>query len=63
MARKREPGDIGRVSKGTSFEVRLLNEYSQLVQEGIIEMRWSDFINQALEHELARYKRERRSRA
>lgn len=58
--KKQEPGYLGRVSKGTSVEVRHLNDYAALIAEGVIDTRWSDFVNDALEHELARHKRARR---
>lgn len=58
----KEPGHVGRVSKGTSVELQHLNDYQELVEAGELNLRWSDFVNQALEHELARYKREARRR-
>lgn len=62
MPSKREPGDLGRISKGTPVEWRHLTEYSNLHRDGVIPLEWPDFVNESLEHELARYRAERKPR-
>lgn len=62
MAKKREPGDLGRISKGVPIEWKLLTEYSELRNKGYIALAWPDFVNEALSHELARYRAEIRRR-
>jgi len=62
MVSKREPGDLGRISKGTPVEWSHLTEYSNLFREGIIPLSWPDFVNEALAHELARYRAEKKRR-
>ncbi len=56
----REPGDVGRVAKGVPIEWSLLTEWSQMKRDGIIALSWPDFVNEAISHELARYKAKRR---
>jgi len=58
MPTKREPGDMGRISKGVPVEWKYLTEYSALRRDGIIVLEWPDFVNESLDHELARYRAE-----
>lgn len=58
MSAKREPGDLGRVSKGVPIEWVHLTAYSNFKKDGTISLEWPDFVNEAIGHELARYKAE-----
>lgn len=60
MAKKKEPGDLGRLSKGVAVEMDVLIEYSQLAREGVIKLSWADFVNEAIKNELARYREQTR---
>ena len=62
MPKKREPGDLGRISKGVPVEWTHLKAFSDLRREGAMVLEWPDFVNEAIGHELARYKETKKRR-
>lgn len=58
MPKKLEPGEIGSVTRGTTYEYTDLEEYRRLAHAGVMELTWPQFVSQALKHELARYRQE-----
>jgi len=50
--------EMGTVTKGISFTWESLQWFVKLAEEGTIELTFPQFVRQAVDHELARYKKE-----
>lgn len=53
-----EPGVLGKPQKTIGFAFEDLTEYKEMVDSGLIELSFAEFVRQALKHELARYRAE-----